>query len=265
MPPMVTFLSDYGLEDDFVGVCHGVIAAIAPDVRVIDLTHGLARHDIRGGALVLRRALPFFTSGVHIGVVDPDVGGPRRGIALRTAEEDRLLVGPDNGLLSLAAQRFGGTVEAVDVGRSRHRLEPVSSTFHGRDLFAPIAAHLALGISLAEVGEPVDPGELVALHMPMAHHDGDAIIAHAVAFDRFGNVMLDVEHEELAGSGLRLGHPVRVNGVPAHFGLTFVDVGPGELLLYEDAYRTLALAVNRGSAALHLGLGLDSEVRIRPA
>jgi S-adenosylmethionine hydrolase len=265
MPAMVSFLSDYGLDDDFVGVCHGVMASIAPEVRVIDLTHGIARHDVRGGALVLRRSLPFFAPGVHLAVVDPDVGGRRRGIALRTAEEDRLLVGPDNGLLSLAAQRFGGTVEAVDIARSPHRLKPVSSTFHGRDLFAPVAAHLALGATLAEAGEPLDPGELVSLHMPMAHHDGDEIIAHAVAFDHFGNVMLDVEHEELAGSGLRLGHPVRVNDVPAHFGLTFVDVSPGELLLYEDAYRTLALAVNRGSAADFLGVRLDDELRIRPA
>jgi S-adenosylmethionine hydrolase len=265
MPATVTFLSDYGLEDDFVGVCHGVIARIAPDVRVLDVTHGIARHDVRGGALVLRRALPFFASGVHLCVVDPAVGGPRRGIALRTAEQDRLLVGPDNGLMSLAAQRFGGTVEAVDIGRSPHRLEPVSATFHGRDLFAPVAAHLAMGAPLAEAGEPLDPGELVTLSMPMAEHHGDEIIAHAVAFDRFGNVMLDVEHEELAGSGLRLGHPVRVNGVPAHFGLTFVDVGPGELLLYEDAYRTLALAVNRGSAADFLGVRLDDELRLRPA
>jgi S-adenosylmethionine hydrolase len=261
----VTFLSDYGSDDDFVGVCHGVIARIAPDARVIDITHGVARHDVRSGALVLRRALPFFAPGVHLAVVDPEVGGERRAVALRTVEEDRMLVGPDNGLLSLAAARFGGVAEAVEIGRSPHRLEPVSSTFHGRDLFAPVAAALATGAALAEAGDPLDPGELVGLHMPLAHVEPEEIIAHAIAFDRFGNVMLDVEHEELTGSGLRLGHPVLVNGVPAHYASTFADVGPGELLLYQDAYRTLALAVNRGSAAEFLGLALDDELRIRSA
>jgi S-adenosylmethionine hydrolase len=259
----ITFLSDYGLDDDFVGVCHGVMERIAPDARVIDMTHGIARHDVRSGALVLRRALPFFSAGVHLAVVDPEVGGDRRAVALRTVEEERFLVGPDNGLLALAAQRFGGVAEAVDVARSRHRLDPLSATFHGRDLFAPVAAALAAGEELADAGDPLDPDDLVRLHMPMAHVEAEEIIAHAVAFDRFGNVMLDVEHDELTGSGLRLGHPVTVNEVPAHYASTFADVGPGELLLYQDAYRTLALAVNRGSAADFLGLGLDDELRIR--
>jgi S-adenosyl-L-methionine hydrolase (adenosine-forming) len=260
----VTFLSDYGLDDDFVGVCHGVIARIAPDARVIDVTHGIPRHDVRSGAIVLRRALPYFPTGVHLAVVDPEVGGDRRAVALRTAEGNRLLVGPDNGLLSLAAARFGGIVEAVDVGRSAHRLEPASATFHGRDIFAPVAARLAAGAPLADAGEPLDPDELNALHMPLARLDEQALVAHALAFDRFGNVMLDVEHEELASAGLRLGHPVEVNGVPAVFVTTFADVAPGRLLLYEDAYRTLSLAVNRGSAADRLRLALDAEVRIVP-
>jgi S-adenosylmethionine hydrolase len=265
MAPTITFLSDYGLDDDFVGVCHGVIARIAPEVRVIDLTHGIARHDIRSGALVLRRALPFFAPGVHLAVVDPEVGGDRRAVALRTAEEGRLLVGPDNGLLSLAARRFGGVVEAVDIARSPHRLDPLAATFHGRDLFAPVAAALAAGAPLAEAGDPMEADDLVTLHMPLAHIAPDEIVAHAIAFDRFGNVMLDVEHEELTGAGLRLGHPVRVNDVPAHYASTFADVGPGELLLYQDAYRTLSLAVNRGSAADFLGLALDDELRITTA
>src|SRR3978361_2394761 len=141
----ITFLSDYGLEDDFVGVCHAVIARIAPEARVIDLTHGLDRHDIRTAALVLRRALPFAAPGIHLAVVDPGVGAERRAIALRTTDEDRILVGPDNGLLWLAAQRFGGIAEVVDIARPTPRPEPVSATFHGRDLFAPVAAHLAAG------------------------------------------------------------------------------------------------------------------------
>jgi S-adenosyl-L-methionine hydrolase (adenosine-forming) len=266
MAAVITFLSDYGRDDDFVGVCHGVIARIAPESRVIDVTHGIERHDVRTGALVLRRALPYFPAGLHLAVVDPEVGGERRAVAVRTAEEGRVLVGPDNGLLALAVERFGGAAEAVDISRSPHRLEPSSATFHGRDLFAPVTAHLAAGAPLAEAGDPIDAAELTTLHIPSAQPDADGgLVAHALAFDRFGNVMLDVEHAELVGSGLKLGHRVTINDELAHYARTFTDVPPGELLLYEDAYRTLALAVNRGSAALHLGLVLDSEVRIRPA
>lgn len=261
----ITFLSDYGHADDFVGVCHGVMARIAPGAHVIDVTHGVPRHDVRSGAIILRRSLPYFPAGVHVGIVDPEVGGERLAVALRTAEEDRILVGPDNGLLSLAARRFGGAVEAVDVARSPHRLEPTAATFHGRDIFCPVAAALAAGAPLSGAGEPLDPDELVLLDMPLARAEGEEIVAHAVSIDRFGNVMLDVEHEELAAFGLRLGHPMSVNGIECVYATTFADVASGTLLVYEDAYRTLALAVNRGSAADLLRLGLDDPVRIRPA
>ena len=260
----ITFLSDYGLDDDFVGVCHAVIACIAPEARVIDLGHGIPRHDVRSGAVTLRRALPYAPAGVHLAVVDPEVGGERRAIALRCIEDDRILVGPDNGLLHLAAQRFGGIAEVVDVGRSPHRLEPASATFHGRDIFAPVAAHLAAGAPLQGAGDPLEPSEVTRLDMPLAVMEGDEITAHAIAFDRFGNVMLDVEHTELEGSGLRLGRKVSVNGHEGVYAVTFADVAPGELLLYQDAYRTLSLAINRGSAREVLGLEVDAEVRIAP-
>jgi S-adenosyl-L-methionine hydrolase (adenosine-forming) len=265
MARVLTFLSDYGHDDDFVGVCHGVIARTAPDARVIDITHGIPRHDIRSGALVLRRALPYFPAGVHVAVVDPEVGAERRAVALRTAEEDRILVGPDNGLLLPAAKRFGGVAEAVEISRSKHRLEPTAATFHGRDVFAPVAARLADGAPFAEAGEPIEADKLVELKMPVARAENGQLIAHAVAFDRFGNVMLDVEHDEVGQHGLRLGHPVSVNDEDGHYATTFADVAAGRLLLYEDAYRWLALAVNRGSAADLLGLRLDDEVRIRPS
>jgi len=265
---VLTFLSDYGQLDEFVGVCHGVIARLAPDVRVIDLTHGIPRHDVRSGALVLRGSLPYMPPGVHLAVVDPEVGGRRRAIALRCADEDRLLVGPDNGLLMLAAERFGGVDEAVDIGRSRHRLEPVSATFHGRDVFAPVAARLAAGDALAEAGDPISPDELVALELPQARLEDGTLIAHALTNDRYGNVILDVAHDQLAGSGLRLGGRVEVDvgGAvsQARFATTFADVEPGELLVYEDAQRHLALAVNRGSALGELGLSRDAELRLRP-
>ena len=266
--PVVTFLSDYGLADDFVGVCHGVVLRICPQARIVDITHGIARHDVRAGALTLRRSLPYLPPGVHLAVVDPGVGAQRRAVALRTAEDDRILVGPDNGLLSLAAARFGGAVEAVEIASSPHRLQPASATFHGRDLFAPVTAHLCAGAVLAEAGEPLDPDVLTRLDMPMARLEDDLMTVHVLGIDRFGNLSLDVEHEELTGAGLRLGTPVSVEvrgrTVEATYASTFADVGEGELVLYEDAYRTLALAVNRGSAAAVLGVGLDAELRLRP-
>jgi S-adenosyl-L-methionine hydrolase (adenosine-forming) len=253
MPPTVTFLTDYGLQDEFVGVCHGVIARIAPRARVIDLTHGIPRHDVRAGALALRRALPFTPPGAHLAVVDPGVGGPRRGVALRCG--DRFLVGPDNGLLVPAAADLGGVDEAADLARSPWRLEPVSATFHGRDVFAPVAARLAAGAPFAKAGDPLDPAALVALELPASRRDGDALVAHAVAFDTYGNVLLDARREDVANAET-------VAGRPATLGTTFGDVGRGALLLYEDASGALALAVNQGSAREELGLELDDEVRI---
>ncbi|HYB24188.1 MAG TPA: SAM-dependent chlorinase/fluorinase, partial [Solirubrobacteraceae bacterium] len=141
--PVITFLSDYGLLDEFVGVCHGVIARRCPSARVIDLTHAIPRHDVRAGAIVLRSAVPFLPAGVHLAIVDPGVSAvgrhARRSVAMRTVEQDRMFVGPDNGLLMPAAERLGGVAEAVDIGLSPERLEPVSRTFHGRDIFAPVA------------------------------------------------------------------------------------------------------------------------------
>src|SRR4051812_34475340 len=260
----VTFLSDYGHVDEFVGVCHAVIARIAPDARVIDLTHGIPRHDTRTGALVLARALPYAPPGVHLAVVDPEVGAERRGVAIRCAEEGRFLVGPDNGVLMPAAAAFGGAVEAVGRARSPPRLEPVAATFHGRDVFAPVAAHLAAGAELAGAGDPLPVDELTPLELPEPVLGDGRIEAHTLAIDGFGNVQLDVSHEQLAGSGLKLGRGVSVNGERAQYARTFADVGPGELLLYEDAYRVLALAVNRGSAAEHLGLATDATVVLEP-
>lgn len=264
----ITFLSDYGLTDEYVGVCHGVMAAICPQARIIDLTHGIARHDVRAGALVLRNALAFVPAGVHLAVVDPTVGASgehgRRAVAVRAAEPGRVLVGPDNGLLMPALQQLGGAVEAVDVGRSPRRLEPVSATFHGRDIFAPVAAALAAGEPLAALGDPLPVGELRELALPAAVLENGELRAHVVAADHFGNLILDAGHTELGALGARLGSTVELHlggrVERARYAVTFADVAPGELLLYEDAQRMAALAVNRGSAAEVLGLQRDGEL-----
>jgi S-adenosylmethionine hydrolase len=264
--PVITFLSDYGVQDDFVGVCHGVIARICPPARVIDLTHGVTRHDVRAGALILEGALPYLPVGVHLAVVDPDVGAARRAVAMRLSD-DRMLVGPDNGLFSLAAIDAGGVVEAVDIAHSKFRLEPVSATFHGRDIFAPVAAHLAAGVALAEVGEPCDPEGLVQLSLPEREVTDGLVLVHALYVDRFGNVGLNVGHGDLSSLGFKLGRGVsietRAGEVRATYVRTFADVAEGELLVYEDAYRRLAMAVSHGNAAARLVIGVGDELRIR--
>ena len=265
---VISFLTDYGHEDEFVGVCHAVMRGIAPDVPIIDLTHGITRYGVRQGAIVLRNALPYVPAGVHVAIVDPQVGTERRGVALQTGD-GRILVGPDNGLLSLAWQARGGVVEAVDISRSRHRLEPVSATFHGRDIFAPVAAHLAAGAELAEAGQHVDPDELQLLSLPRADVREGEVVAHVLLVDRFGNASLDIGHADLAGSGLTLGKPVEISVTGgerfiATFAQTFADVRPGDVILYEDSYRMLAVAVNRGDAAAALRLSPDASVVLRP-
>jgi S-adenosyl-L-methionine hydrolase (adenosine-forming) len=265
----ITFLSDYGYDDEFAGVCRAVIARIAPAAPLIDLTHGIARHSIEEGAAVLANALPFTAPGVHLAVVDPGVGSTRKAVALRTSEEDRLLVGPDNGLLWPALERFGGAAEAVDLATSPFRLEPISATFHGRDIFAPVAARLAVGARLADAGEPIDAGSLVELSRTEPEIEGERVVVHVVYADRYGNLSLDLSHDRLPESGLRLGRRVWVEAagltLDAVYAVTFADVGAGDLVLYEDSYRNLALAINRASAADRLGVGPGDRVVLRPA
>jgi S-adenosylmethionine hydrolase len=267
--PAITFLSDYGLADEFVGVVHAVIARLCPEARVIDLGHGIPRQDVEAGARVLARALPYAPAGVHLAVVDPEVGARRRAVALRTADEDRLLVGPDNGLLLPAAERFGGVAEAVEISASAWRLEPVSATFHGRDLFAPVAARLAAGEPLGEAGAPLEPGELVAIELTQARVEDGAVVARVIDRDSFGNLALDAVHRTLARTPLKIGMPiaVRVGGrrAPGVYARTFADARPGGLLLYEDAGGALALAVNGGDAGALLGARRGDEVRVEAA
>ena len=265
----ITFLSDYGYEDEFAGVCRAVIARIAPDATVIDLTHGIRRHGVEQGAAVLANALPYAPAGVHLAVVDPGVGSPRRAVAVRVATEDRILVGPDNGLLWPAIERLGGGTEAVDVSVADLRLQPLSATFHGRDIFAPVAAHLAAGASPSDAGETIDPKSLVRIETTEPVIEPGQVVAHVVAIDRFGNAALDLADRHLPQSGLRMGRPVTVDVAntihEAVFALTFADVPDGELLLYEDSNASLALAVNRGDVATELGLKPGAEVVLRVA
>lgn len=264
---IVTLLTDYGRDDDFVGVCHGVIRTIHPEAQIVDITHGVERYAVRQGALVLRNTLPYMPIGVHVAVVDPQVGTERRALALRTID-GRILVGPDNGVLSLAWPRCDGIDLAMDVTRSEHRLEPVSATFHGRDIFAPVAAQLARGAELADAGDQLDEAELQTVELPAPRVEDGALVGHALVVDRFGNAALNVDHDDMAGTDITLGGTVEIEVAGerylATYAQTFADVRPGELIVYEDAYRTLAVAINRGDAAATLSLRPDAEVRLRP-
>jgi S-adenosyl-L-methionine hydrolase (adenosine-forming) len=261
----VTFLTDFGLQDDFVGTCHGVIKRIAPETQIIDITHGIRPGRILQGALVLANTLAYMPPGVHLAVVDPGVGSSRRPLALADAE-GRLYVGPDNGLLLPAADRFGGVAAAHELANPAYALERVSRTFHGRDLFAPAAAHLSVGVALAELGPPIDPGELVRLDVPQPVIEASSVRATILAIDRFGNVALNLTREHLEGidvvPGTRVEIAVRDQRYFAVAARTFGDAGVGEILLYEDSYRNVAVAVSRGSAAELLGVEEGSELLI---
>jgi S-adenosylmethionine hydrolase len=266
MPGFVTFLSDFGLQDDFVGTCHGVVKRIAPEVEVIDITHGIGPGHVLQGALVLANALPYMPAGVHLAVVDPGVGGSRRALALRDGD-GRFHVGPDNGLLLPAADRFGGVAEAHELANAEYSLQPVSRTFHGRDLFSPAAAHLARGVPIEELGPPIDPEELVRLDLPEPEIGQSLIRATVLAVDRFGNLALNLTREQLERSrvvpGTRVELVSRGDRYYAVAARTFGDATSGELLLYEDSYRNVAVAVSRGSAADVLRAAEGSELLIR--
>lgn len=262
-PPFISLLTDYGTADEFVGVCRAVIAKICPQAVVVDITHAVPRQDVRTGAVILAQTLPYTPLGVHVAIVDPGVGGARRAVALRLIG-GRVLVGPDNGLLWPAAQAGGGVVDAVEISSSRWRLEPLSATFHGRDIFCPVAARIAAGEPFDQAGVPLDPAQLVTLELPRAQFEGDSLLAPVLRFDHFGNVQLGAQLEQLH---LRPGEQARVTfpsgeNTTVTLARTFGEVAAGEALLFADSTGQLALALNHASAAGRFGLKAEDQLRI---
>jgi S-adenosylmethionine hydrolase len=262
----ITFLTDFGLQDDFVGTCHGVMKGIAPDAEIIDITHGIPPQGVLQGALTLANSLPFMPAGVHLAVVDPGVGGGRRALALRD-QAGRIHVGPDNGLLIPAAEKFGGIADAYELANPAYALESVSRTFHGRDLFAPAAAHLALGVELAELGPPIAPDALARLDLPEPEIGASRIHCTVLAIDRFGNVQLNLDRSHSDAAGIVPGTRVELQVGPERYyavaARTFADARPGDLILYEDSYRNLSIAINGGSAASMFGVKPGQDIRIQ--
>jgi len=251
----IVFCTDYGLRDDFVGVCHGVMTKIAPDVRVIDLQHAIPRQDVLRGALVLSRAIPYMPEdAVYCAVVDPGVGSERRAVAVATPS-GAVLVGPDNGVLSLAWEVLGGASAAFQISSPGIVLSPVSQTFHGRDVFAPAAAHLAAGVPIETIGPEVDAPTLHTLEVLGPMVGPGAIGARVLGVDGFGNVQLNVTLDHLAGAGIE--GSLRLAGAEVPLVGTFTDLPVNGLGAIIDSQGFVALVVNRGSAAemLHLGAG----------
>ena len=248
----IVFMTDYGLADEFVGVCHGVMASIAPEARVIDLTHDVPRQDVMRGALTLGRATKYMPQdAVYVAVVDPGVGSERRSIAVRAAT-GALLIGPDNGVLSIAWAALGGAEAAAAIEDSRVLLFPVSKTFHGRDVFSPAGAHLANGTPLEQVGPSLEPGELRTLEIPGPMVAVGALGCRVIGVDGFGNVQLNARSRDVDEAGL--GEMLQVANRPVPRVSIFADVPEGVLAAIVDSQGYLALVVNHGSAAQLLNL-----------
>jgi S-adenosylmethionine hydrolase len=253
----ISLTTDYGTFDGFVAACHGSIARIAPDVRVIDVTHHVPPADVARGAAVLAQTAPYLPPSVHVAVVDPGVGTARRGIVIGTP--GGILVGPDNGVLIWAAEALGGIDRVAELTNKDWLLGDVSRTFHGRDVFSPAAARIAAGAALGDAGPPVDADTLVRLPDPIVAVGDGWLEAEVMTIDRFGNVQL------AAGGGLLAGlsSELLVSGnVRARRGATFQDVDAGDLLVYEDSAGRVAIAVNGGRAVVVLSVRPGDVVRL---
>ncbi len=260
----ISMTTDYGVDDGFVGVCKGVIARLAPQVRTIDITHNVPPQDVRRGAAVLAQTAPYLPPAVHLAVVDPGVGTARRGLAIIAG--GGVLVGPDNGLLAPAADALGEIEAVYELANPEYWLATVSPTFHGRDVFAPAAAHLANGVPADKFGPALDPATLVRLPMPETRTGAGRLDTEVLSVDRFGNVQLAATATDLAAVGLAPSTRVRLRldmvTVEATLGSTFNDVPAGALLAYVDSAGLVAVAVNGGSAAGRLGITAGARVEL---
>jgi S-adenosyl-L-methionine hydrolase (adenosine-forming) len=264
----VSFLSDYGHSDEFVGVCKSVMLSLAPDLQIIDITHDLPVHDVRAGALTLVRAAQYLPDGgIVLAVVDPGVGTDRRLVAVEV--EHGILLGPDNGLLAPAVAILGGARRVVSLTSTEHQLPAPGPTFAGRDVLAPAAAHLAAGVDPSELGDVVDAAGLVPGLVSLPQHDeGGAIHGEVWWVDRFGNCQLNIDPDELSAHGAEPGAAIEVRfGEQARsvrWVRTYADAKPSELVLLVDSYGLASLALDRGSAAAEGALEPGSAVTLVP-
>ena len=254
----VTFLSDYGLDDHLVGVCKGVIGRIAPHARIIDVCHQVRAQDVRMGATMLAEALPYLPPGVHLALIDPYRASSARPVAIRCGN-GAVIVCPDNGVASLAWPDAGGVAEARELTNDGLWEPRPARSFRGRDVFAPVAAHLAAGRRLADVGAEVDPASLTELPAQQAYVHGDHVHASVRMVDHFGNLSLNARHSDLREGGIQLGDLIELrcggHGTEVLFARAFGDVAVGRVVVCEDAFRSITVAVNMGRADRELKAG----------
>jgi S-adenosylmethionine hydrolase len=258
----ITFLSDFGAGDEFVGVVKSVIRSIAPHVTVIDLTHEVPSYDVRAGSLTLGRAAQYLCPGVVLAVVDPGVGTERRAIAVEVGGGESYLVGPDNGLLASAVAMSGGATAAVELSNADYQLAAPGPTFAGRDIFAPVAAHLCLGVPLTDLGRAVDPLSLVPGLLPLPRDEGGAVVAEVLWVDRYGNCQLNVDPGEVTRFGSRVQLRWNDDVRTAERADTYQGIAAGQVGLVIDSYGMLSICLGRRSAADELTLTVGTEVTL---
>jgi S-adenosylmethionine hydrolase len=261
----VSFLSDYGHADEFVGVVHSVIHQLSPGTRIIDITHGIPPYDVRAAGLTLARSVQYLSPGVIIAVVDPGVGTHRRPIAVEVGDGRAVFIGPDNGVLAPAVGLLGGATRAVWLNDPEYQLPAHGPLFDGRDVFAPAAAHLCNGVPLDELGEVIDTATLFPGVLPITRQEDGALIAEVLWVDRYGNAQLNVDPEELDSLGgdhfeVLVDHGRRT----ARRVTAFDEIGVGAVGLVVDSYGLIALAARQASAAEDLGVGPGDAVTLRP-
>lgn len=266
----ISFLSDYGTRDEFVGVVKSVIYELAPNCRIVDLTHEIEPFDVRAGSLSLARCVSYVASGVVLAVVDPGVGSLRRAVAVEVANGKGVFVGPDNGLLAMAIALAGGAGRAVCLTNTKYHLTSPGDTFAGRDVFAPVAAHLCNGVDLSELGEMIDPALLLPGVVPLPREENDALHCEITWVDRFGNCQINIGPDEVEhfGDVLRVEIGCVLSGASAdreriirslRVVRSYDAIGAG-LGLVVDSYGMLSLCVDRGSAATELNVGQGDTV-----
>lgn len=261
----VTFLSDYGTADEFVGVVKSVLRQLSPDAVVVDLTHDIAPFDVRGASLALARSIQYLTPGVILAVVDPGVGTARRPVAVEVMGGKAVLVGPDNGLLAAAASMIGGADRAVVLDDPEFHLESVGSTFDGRDVFAPVAAHLCNGVALADLGTEIDPLSLMPGLLPVAREEEGHLVTEVLWVDRYGNCQLNVDLDDISQFGPRVEYRINGRRRTASIVTSFAAVGVGDVGIIADANGLCALVADQSSAAEELDLGAGDQVILAEA
>lgn len=256
--PVLSFTTDYGCRDGFVAACHGVARTRAPHMPIIDVTHQVPPGDVRRGATVLAQTVPYLPTGIHVIVIDPGVGTTRHAVAVEAADGAGIVIGPDNGTLIPPVEALGGAVRATTLTNSALHCHPTSHTFHGRDIFTPVAAALACGVAFEELGEPIAVDTLVRLPETLVETDDTGITSEILAVDHFGNIQLAAPGALLAGYDE---HWI-VAGMRAVRADMFAAAKPGELVVLEDSAQHIAIAVNGGSAATALQVETGDTLRL---